>query len=183
MIGVMLVKGESNRLNGKNFREFGGKPLWEITAEKFEELGLSYIIVSDEKSDNLIPDKDGRRVICRPDWIGETSQDVLDWLVESIPVEEPILLLQATNPMASVRFIRQCISEFVGNKIQALVSINPYTCKPNGDMYITRSGDIYREDMWVAFNWIPSHRSVHIDTYEDYCVALALDRGDVVFVQ
>ena len=173
----MLVKGISGRFPGKNFAGWNGKALWECNVDKLKAIGLDVVIITDETSDCVI---DG---VCRPGWIGNKTQDVLDWWVESTPIVEPIFLVQATNPFVDFEFLEICKDKFKELSISRLVSINPATCKPDGSAYITRDGKLYGEGLWVAYRGRLNMMACDIDTYEDYCIARAISEGRVLNVE
>lgn len=177
MIGVILVKGISGRLPGKNFMGFDGLPLWRANYDKMVRLGLRVCVITDEASHDVV---DAEWKVMRPKWIADNSQLVLDWFVEEHGIKDSIMLMQATNPLVDYCFMELCKDSFETAKFQALVSINPATCERDGSLYITRTGTLYGSDMWVAFRGDLNPMACDIDEYPDYCIAKAIHEKRVI---
>jgi len=101
MIVFVPFKGTSARVPNKNFREFGGKPLWKHTVDKFKEVGTVHIstdVPALEGTDDAV------RVTQRPHHlaIGGVSMNIViaHWLEnnEGIPDDEPIAQIHVTTP-------------------------------------------------------------------------------------
>jgi len=183
MIGVILVKGISKRLPGKNFMEFNQTMMWKVNYDKMLMLGIPTKIITDSHSDDAVSFYCDNR-IQRPDWIGDRTEDVLGWLRESIPIEEPILLMQATNPLVDLEFIETAIHVYNESDISKLVSINPVTCKRDGSVYITDSEELYSgRDMWVICRGEINPMACDIDVWPDYCIARAISEGRVINIE
>ena len=176
-----MIKGISDRLPGKNFMNWNGKALWECNAGKMKELGMDVFLISDEFSNGAL-EGSGYEVVERPKWIADDSQEVLEWFIKSWGIDEPVMLLQATNPMVRLDYLRRCKNMFEESDWNSLVSINTGTCKPDGNMYITRDGHLYHSDMWVVSTGEVNKMAVDIDLYSDYCIGLAIHNGRVLVV-
>lgn len=180
MIGIMMVKGESDRLPGKNFLEINGKPLWQHNVDKMKIVCSQVHVITDRHSHDLIK-HDSK--VKRPEWITDNSSDVLKWFVDTYTVIDDYLITQATNPLLDVEFLEDCVRIYTEMGLTNMISINPATCKPDGNVYITASTDIFTEDMWVIHRGGLNEQSCDIDTRPDYCIANAIINGRVIDVQ
>ena len=109
---------------------------------------------------------------------------MLNWHNSKFSDQYPLILMQATNPLVDVEFISTAIHVFNNSSISKLVSINPYTCKRDGSLYITDDGVLYDEDMWVIYKGDTLNvMACDIDVWPDYCIARAISEGRVINVQ
>lgn len=175
----MLVKGESRRFPGKNFQDINGTPLWKINALKMQELGVDVCIVTDGNSHEQV---DWPWTIKRPIGIPDDSDLVMQWFAGWLE-DGPLILMQATNPNVDVCYLEMCKHAFENGDMPIMVSINPHTCKPDGSVYFTKTGELWGRDMWVIHRGRLNHLASDIDTLQDFYIAEAIYNGRVIEVQ
>ena len=219
MIGVILVKGISKRLPGKNFLNFDGKPLWRINVDKIKDKVDAVWVITDSVSHDKIEEYDNVKKWQRPTLyesgvLGDedvkytSSCAVVRRFVEEMYLKKDpnpmlslygytigdvdIMLVQATNPLITDKFIDNCITAYNGLEDKTLVSINQNTCKVNGNIYIFSSNVAWHRfrnnrliNTRTTLAYVGTYPTINadIDIWDDYCIAIAIGEGRIVNVQ
>ena len=140
MLALVLARGGSKRLPGKNIRDFAGKPLISHTLEAaLEARNISRVLLSTDSEDIrsvALNTKGVEAPFLRPDYLGEDGTQaydvhmhVINWLKENegLDVKEFCLLLP-TSPLRLAEDIDKAIDLFY--KKQADVVTSVYRTKP-----------------------------------------------------
>jgi len=99
MIVFIPFKATSTRVPNKNLRDFGGKPLWKHTVDKFVEAGYKVIVSTDAEVDTeacimvrpkclTLPSTSMNAVIMQ--WLEDTALHIQD--------DQPIAQIHCTTP-------------------------------------------------------------------------------------
>ncbi|MCI8333341.1 MAG: acylneuraminate cytidylyltransferase family protein [Lachnospiraceae bacterium] len=118
IVAFIPIKFNNQRLPGKNIKELGGKPLCKYvfeTAKKVHGLDEIYVICSDEKICNYIPE--GIKFKKRPlrlDGPLIKSKDILEWFTKEVNADIYVLM-HVTQPFikeetiqTAVEMVRDC---------------------------------------------------------------------------
>lgn len=140
MLAIILARGGSKRLPGKNIREFAGKPLIHHTIEtalKAKNIDRVLLSTDSEEIRSCALQIDGVEApFLRPDYLGEDGTQaydvhmhVLDWLKENedLSVEEFCLLLP-TSPLRLPEDIDNAVDLFHEKNADVVTSV--YRTKP-----------------------------------------------------
>jgi CMP-N-acetylneuraminic acid synthetase len=132
VIGIMIAKGASRRLEKKNSVIFCGRPLFEWNLEKLLKIGLPVHFDSDDE------DMLGRARIMgaiarrRPDQLCGHDvpsvpifQDIVNGLSEK---PEAILNVQANSPNCSLGVLEKCLAVARHVPFQELLTVYPDRC-------------------------------------------------------
>ena len=172
MICVIPARSGSKRLEGKNFKDFLGFPLFLRTVKQAESLRIPTIVVGDSDWDKYNIDLVHRTkavYMNRPDNLADDSASTWSVVKWAVKTRTDVLLLQVTSPLRSLDDIRGAIDLFESSG-KAVTST--HIGVPNGAIYI-RPFDQLETDDWLPYN-MPSSRSVDIDTAEDFRKAEAV---------
>lgn len=174
---VIPARKGSERLPGKNLKEFKGKSLVEIAIDQALRIFPKdrIIVNSDDKRILKIAEKKQVAAYNRPEGLAlsETSMtDVLKDLVNNFGLEiSVIVLLQPTSPLRSDDDIKSAIAQFwIGGK-KSLATVSPNK-KYNGAVFIYRSDSI--SPNYEHFYVMDKERSIDIDTQLDWEIASLL---------
>ena len=131
-LGVILARGGSKRLPGKNLKIFNGKPLiaYSISAA-LKCKYLDMIIVSSEDKKILeISKKYGAKTINRPEYLSSDkakSSSALKHVLKNFPNFDYVVLLQPTSPLRNEKHIDKAINLLEKKNADAIISV----CKAN----------------------------------------------------
>ncbi|MCL2829467.1 MAG: acylneuraminate cytidylyltransferase family protein [Betaproteobacteria bacterium] len=139
ILGLILARGGSKRLPGKNVRLLGGKPLlaWTILAAQESGTLDDLLLSTDDAALAALGEKWGARAPwLRPEALATdtaSSMDALFHAVEMCTAEgrrpDAVLLLQPTSPFRSVGTIRRAVAEF-REHLHPLVAVSPAQSHP-----------------------------------------------------
>jgi CMP-N,N'-diacetyllegionaminic acid synthase len=159
ILALIIARGGSKRLPGKNIRQLGGKPLicWSIDVAKNTSEISDILVSTDDPAIAEVCKAAGAYV----PWLrpAELATDIaspvdvalhaLDWYeAEKGPVDG-ILLLQPTSPFRTQANLRRGIELFSKHEYQSVLGVSPtdthpmWTLKMNGDYlapYIQKHG-------------------------------------------
>lgn len=120
IVGIVPMRHHSERVRGKNYREFGGRPLFHRIVESLLDVPEMDEVVIDTDSDLIASDALQRfperlRIVTRPEHLrdGHTAMnDVLLNTVDHVPAD---LYVQShsTNPLLSARTVSAAIRTLV----------------------------------------------------------------------
>jgi N-acylneuraminate cytidylyltransferase len=136
ILGVIIARGGSKGVPGKNLREVLGRPLisWTIEVARNSKL-LTRTILSSEDSDIIFTAK---RFGCEVPFVrpAELSEDHVSGVepvihaVESLPGYDYVVLLQATSPLRSADDIDCAIRLCVDRGVRSCISVNQPSKSP-----------------------------------------------------
>lgn len=178
--GVMLAKGESRRLPGKNRREFAGVPMFLHNLQKMIHVGLDPILDSDDAEILELAASIGATP-------HERNTELLGPDVPTLPIVESnfaafgieaptcAVIVQANSPNISINTIRRTTEMITRCDLNEIMSAHPNKSH-NGSVWavshdrLTDYGDYYthRPDALIVDD------SVDIHLPEDLAVAEAM---------
>ena len=193
VLGVILARGGSVRVPGKNTRMLGEWPLiaWTIESAK-RSMFLDDIVVSSDSDEILaVAIEHGVKILKRPLEMAMDTSESYPALMHAVDCYESVVdlvcLLQPTSPFRSAYDIDCCImAMFYDEPHPASVAVTCDERVPNGSVYVGRV-DWLREclarghsrpfDLPMCERYImPTYRSIDINTEEDFKLAEALLR-------
>ena len=190
VLGVILARGGSKRVPGKNWRRLGGKPLlaWTIEAA-VQARSLTEVAVSTENYKILEIAKRHRvNLVMRPTELASDQASSYSALRHTLNQRERyggrtfdyVCLLQPTSPFRVTADIDACVWLAAGNGFDYVCSAEQGKKVPNGAVYVgrsdwLRSGGDFDHDPILYF--MPPERSLDIDTEEDFGRAMAMAEG------
>lgn len=142
VLALILARGGSKRLPGKNIKNIGGKPMiaWSIEAAKNSKYLDRTIVSTDSQEIAEVSKKYGADIpFERPAELATDTAGSIDvvlhainWLKENEKKEyDYILLLQATSPLRTSQHIDEAIEHIENKKeMDAVVSFYPWDKKP-----------------------------------------------------
>ena len=171
VLGVILARGGSKRVQRKNLREYSGKPLiqWAIEeGEKSAYIDTLVVSTDDLEISTLACDLDCI-VIPRPSELATdtaTSEDALRHVLSKAQ-HDLIVLLQPTSPKRLAEDIDACIETAqMGNGC-----ISTLKGEPNGAVYVVTAdwiADHNFSDPGLFKYAMPADRSLDINEPEDF---------------
>jgi CMP-N-acetylneuraminic acid synthetase len=189
-LGIILARGGSKRVPGKNKRPLGGVPLICWTIETVQASDLEYLAVSSDDEEILdIARSWDTGVIRRPKELATDDASsygaILHTLEEVDHPFEYVCLLQPTSPFRAPIDINTCL-EICHEVGPAVVSMQHGSTVPNGAIYVSRV-DWLRDALLLndapfdgpvpSVYYMPPDRSLDIDTEEDFEEAEAFVRS------
>ena len=133
-LGVILARGGSKRLPGKNLKKLNGKPL--IAYSILAGLKCKYldmlIVSSEDKNILNISKKYGAETIKRPKYLASDkskSSSALKHVLENISNFDYLVLLQPTSPLRNEKHICEAINLLEKKNADAIISV----CKLNNN--------------------------------------------------
>lgn len=190
VLGVILARGGSKRCPNKNLRNLGGRPLiaWTILAARHSMLLDQTVVSSDSEEILKVAQEYGVAALKRPAEMATdqaTSYPPLLHAVDSYDKPfEWVCLLQPTSPFRTQVDIDLCIMMAFHGGLPAMASAEVEQSVPNGAVYVGRV-EWLRECMAMGIThpfdgpscgryWMPSSRSLDINTEEDFALAEAM---------
>ena len=152
-LAVILARGGSKRLPGKNLRLLSGKPLiaWAIEAARSSGCFEKVLVSTDCGTIAREAKKRGAWVpFVRPDDLASDHASSLDalvhavrWVIENpcgIPAPELVALLQPTTPFVTATYVKEAVTLFEEQGFHSLSSMCPvherpewmFRCEPSG---------------------------------------------------
>jgi len=139
ILGLILARGGSKRLPGKNIRLLGGKPLlaWTILAARESGVLDDLLLSTDDATLAALGEEWGARAPwLRPEALATDTASSMDALFHAIEMctaegrrPDAVLLLQPTSPFRSAATIRRAVAEF-GEHLHPLVAVSPAQSHP-----------------------------------------------------
>lgn len=147
LIFVIPARSGSVRIPNKNFRKFGGRPLFEWSVQFAHDVSpLSHVYISTD-NENLLNDSvevKGASVISRSDQVSTAAASTEDWLREFIvradATEATLAILQPTSPLRNSRTFTRAIQVFLSGSAKSVFATSDG--RPNGSCYITEAKHI-----------------------------------------
>jgi CMP-N,N'-diacetyllegionaminic acid synthase len=143
IVAIIVARGGSKRLPGKNIRPLAGKPLIAYTIEAAKAARrLSKMIVStdDPKIAEVAIDFGAEVPFLRPSELAQDQSPSLDvlrhaaeWLESQGQRIDAVVLLQPTSPMRNSRHIDEAIDLFVATGVDTVTAVStaedhPFWC-------------------------------------------------------
>ena len=183
ILGLILARGGSKRIPGKNVRTLGTQPLliWTITAGHYSKCDV-LAVSSEDREIQTLARRCGVEVIERPEELAtdEISSypamlHALDSLEETF---DYLCLLQPTSPFRHPWDIDVCITKALISDYPAVASFTEGAEVPNGAVYVgrvdwLRDGGSF-DSAAVERYYMPLVRSIDIDTEDDWTRAEAM---------
>lgn len=176
-LGVILARGGSKRLPGKNKRILAGVPLvvWTMWAG-YHARSLDALVVSSDDDEILdIAARSCVDTIKRPDMLATdeaSSYDALLHAIDFYPRHDTVVLLQPTSPLRTEVHVDEAFQKYMLSSRAALASFEGGKDTPNGAIYIASYGWLRTGGNWDAagverYDMMPD-ASIDIDTLEDF---------------
>jgi len=109
MVVFIPIKEESQRVVGKNFREYKGKPLWKHCVDKF----VDYQVFIDTDSDIILDEAEeyeNVRAYERLDYLKGHETSVVDLIknfVDIYQIEDIVCQVHTTSPLLEIKHIKE----------------------------------------------------------------------------
>lgn len=140
ILALILARGGSKRVPGKNLRELGGSPLivWTIDVAK----GIPEIVDTLVSTDNALIADVARRAGALVPWLRppelatdaasslDASIHALDWYETTYGHVDGLLLLQPTSPFRKRESVARGIELFRANDMRPVVGVSPAQAHP-----------------------------------------------------
>jgi len=140
ILSLILARGGSKRLPGKNIRLLGGRPLvsWSIeTAKLVSEVCDILVSTDDPKIQDIAKGLGAYTPWLRPKkFSADNSSSVdaalhaLDWYESQHGIVDALLLLQPTSPFRSIERIKEGVDLFLTHDSDAVLGVSPTHSHP-----------------------------------------------------
>ena len=180
ILGLIVARGGSKRLPGKNLRELGGRTLvgWAIDAARRSAWLDEVALTSDDDAILRVAFEEAVRPIRRPLDLARDDSRIYGAILHALTVvsADHVVLLQPTSPLRTADDIDGCVA-------LAMDSGKPSQswCDgiANGAVYVgssewLRAGGNWDHDPAVLKYMMPAERSIDINTIEDFEAAEGL---------
>ncbi len=192
VLGLILARGGSKRIPGKNIRDLGGMPLiaWSI-ASAIHAHRVDAVVVSSDSDDILkVAAQHGAATIKRPAALCTDDASSYPSILHAIDKLDGsfdwVCLLQPTSPFRQPADIDNCwtVMGFGRQGTPASVACETGKIVPNGAVYWAHTGWLVEQLAtgvlfpWdgpvPAHYWMPPERSHDLDTEADWDAAVAM---------
>ena len=189
ILGLILARGGSKRVPGKNLRLLDGVPLicWTIVAGQMART-LDHLVVSSEDEEILEVARDwGAETLVRPAEMATDEASPYPAMLHAMNAMEHgyeyLCLLQPTSPFRTHMDIDSCVMGALLHDLACVVAVEEGQSVPNGSIYVART-DWLRDRLAMGdpapfdgpipckYDMAPA-RSLDIDTEEDFALAEA----------
>lgn len=156
---IILARGGSKRLPGKNLKKWNGKPLvaWTIRAAIDSSCFDTVIVNTDSPEIKEISEAFGAKVpSLRPAHLAGdsvSSEEVIGQTLDDNPQITSFALLQPTSPLRTARHIREATVMFTANNRKSLVSAEEVGAL--GDDYFISNTRSLSRLLWGYFSPVP----------------------------
>ncbi|RXG13760.1 N-acylneuraminate cytidylyltransferase [Leeuwenhoekiella aestuarii] len=126
---LIPARAGSQRLHGKNMRQFGGKPLVGHSIAYAQDNGFSNVVVtSNDKCVLEYAKKVGVEVVKRPDALAGDEAPVVTALQHAVSQlqkqHDAVILLQPTNPLRPKGLLKEAIAIFEQEDCDSLMTVS-----------------------------------------------------------
>lgn len=178
MVGIILARGGSVRLPGKNIRPLCGRPMIEWTIIAACESKLDAVLLSSD-SDEILDVARGHRVyrVKRPAELAGPAVDSYkplrhayeQWSLDVLSAAENVMLLQPTSPLRPYWDINRFLGVYKG---QPMASVGTDGIQ-NGAIYAAPLDWLLNvKNTWdqpgIAAFYMPEERSVDVNGLSDF---------------
>lgn len=169
VVAIILARGGSKGIPGKNIIDFCGKPLIIWTIEQVQHArGIDSIWVSSDSEEILTASQSGgAEIICRPAEIsGDSATSESGWLHALKIVEDKmgkvdiVLAPQVTSPLREPRDIERGLSDFQEQKCDSM-----FSCSVAEDLFFWEE---IPEGVLRSVNYDYRNRSLRQDVPKQY---------------
>jgi CMP-N-acetylneuraminic acid synthetase len=119
VVALLPMKANSERVKGKNFRDFGGKPLFRWTLDTLKSVSIIDAVVINTDAREILAENgliEGERIIIRD----RKSEICGDFVSMNVIINDDIqnidadmfLMTHTTNPLLSKKSVEAAISQF-----------------------------------------------------------------------
>ena len=131
IVAIIPARGGSKRVQNKNIKELGSKPLIYYTIEEAKKSKFidKIYVTTDSAEIAYISDSYGVSVISRPKHLAEDDTPTLSVLKHAIGEIEKdiriqaIVLLQPTSPLRKSKLIDKCIEKYISLQCDSVVTV------------------------------------------------------------
>ena len=122
IVALLPMKANSERVKGKNFRDFGGKPLFRWVLETLLSIDeIDLVVINTDAREKLAENglMDSNRILVRdrkPEICGDlvSMNKIIKDDLDNIDADVYVMT-HTTNPLLSGQTIRACIEQFIGS--------------------------------------------------------------------
>ena len=129
ILAVILARGGSKRLPGKNILDLAGKPLiaWSIEAGLNSKYIDEVIVSSDSDKILNISKKYGTKIVKRPSALASDTATSFDAIKHTIDIRDEkfdfVILLQPTSPLRNNGHIDEALELLIKKNADAIISV------------------------------------------------------------
>jgi len=126
MVVFIPIKEESQRVVGKNFREYKGKPLWKHCLDKFTD----YQVFIDTDSEVILDEAEeyeNVRAYERLDYLKGHETSVIDLIknfVDIYQIEDVVCQVHTTSPLLEIKHIKEAEQRMKKSKSDSIFSVD-----------------------------------------------------------
>ena len=126
MVVFIPIKEESQRVVGKNFREYKGKPLWKHCLDKFTD----YQVFIDTDSEIILDEAEeyeNVRAYERLDYLKGHETSVIDLIknfVDIYQIEDVVCQVHTTSPLLEIKHIKEAEQRMKKSKSDSIFSVD-----------------------------------------------------------
>lgn len=126
MVVFIPIKEESQRVVGKNFREYKGKPLWKHCLDKFTD----YKVFIDTDSEIILDEAEeyvNVRAYERLDYLKGHETSVVDLIknfVDIYQIEDVICQVHTTSPLLEIKHIKEAEQRMKESNSDSIFSVD-----------------------------------------------------------
>lgn len=173
VVAIIPARGGSERLPGKNIKDFWGKPIIAYSIELARDSGMfsAVVVTTDDKAIADVALEYGAFVVMRPPDDGSKgTQEVAGDLLRSMPGVKEACVIYATAPLATVDDLKAAKSAHGGRDFAMTVGTEPL-CDA-GAIYWGKAESFVQGVPLLAPNTalvpLPPERVCDINTEEDF---------------
>ncbi len=186
-LGLILARGGSKRCVGKNIRLLGGVPLlaWSIAAGRHSRSVDAIVVSSDDDKILKVAEEYGALALKRPKEMATDKASSYLGMLHALDTLEgnfdALCLLQPTSPFRIPQDIDGCFDAARAKGDPAAVTVEIGKRVPNGAVYVAKSQWLVEslardtqapfDGPEPAWHFMPSDRSIDIDTEADFARA------------
>ena len=182
IIGVVLARGGSKRIPGKNKKLLGPLPLvaWTIVVARYAAMLDGLVVSSDDPEILDIARQHNAHALLRPDDLASDEASSYAALLHAVDqcdgYYRDVCLLQPTSPFRTAWDIDVCCKAQQERVLPAAVSCQEGRDVPNGAVYVgeigwLRDGGSFDNPDATIKHFMPRETSLDIDTPEDWAQA------------
>lgn len=178
LLYVIPARSGSVRIPQKNFKKFGGVPLflWSVHFAKTSGIvGDIYVSTDSKKLQESHRHDSDFRLIQRSKAVSDSSATTESWLREFVDVSRSydkfIVVLQPTSPLRNTTTFSRALAVFCEDPTRPVYSSNQG--KPNGNLYICSSSSMSAEFSLTSAAAVPvesefSWENLDLDEQDDW---------------